>query len=48
MLTQQSHWLVPGMHPRIPGTHLFPLERPEACGQRLQAFLDKVGVPAPA
>jgi pimeloyl-ACP methyl ester carboxylesterase len=32
----------------MPGTHLFPLERPEACGQRLQAFLDKMGVPAPA
>ncbi|WP_002624086.1 alpha/beta fold hydrolase [Cystobacter fuscus] len=32
----------------LPGTHLFPLERPEACGQRLQAFLDRVGVPAPA
>ncbi|HEY0093726.1 MAG TPA: alpha/beta hydrolase, partial [Archangium sp.] len=30
----------------MPGTHLFPLERPEACGQRLQAFLDAVGVPA--
>jgi pimeloyl-ACP methyl ester carboxylesterase len=33
---------------QMPGTHLFPLERPEACGQRLQAFLDKVDVPAPA
>jgi pimeloyl-ACP methyl ester carboxylesterase len=32
----------------MPGTHLFPLERPEACGERLQAFLDAVGVPSPA
>jgi pimeloyl-ACP methyl ester carboxylesterase len=32
----------------MPGTHLFPLEQPEACGRRLHAFLDSVGVPAPA
>ena len=32
----------------VPGTHLFPLEHPEACGRRLLAFLDSVGVPATA
>ncbi|MET0405525.1 MAG: alpha/beta hydrolase, partial [Cystobacter sp.] len=30
------------------GTHLFPLEQPEACGRRIQTFLDTVGVPATA
>jgi pimeloyl-ACP methyl ester carboxylesterase len=27
----------------VPGTHLFPLEQPEACGQRILSFLDAAG-----
>jgi pimeloyl-ACP methyl ester carboxylesterase len=32
----------------VAGSHLFPLEQPEACGRRIHAFLDSVGVPTPA
>ncbi|HZI13260.1 MAG TPA: alpha/beta hydrolase [Myxococcus sp.] len=35
---------VPGVHTdELPGTHLFPLEYPEACARRILAFLDTPG-----
>jgi pimeloyl-ACP methyl ester carboxylesterase len=35
---------VPGVHTdELPGTHLFPLEHPEACARRILAFLDTPG-----